>query len=149
MATNTLHQWAPYLNGEDLTYLIQYIENIKNGVPNDKMIILYGPGPSGKTTLMREIKTYLGDDFCGEEYHPNKLIEEDNIKPLIFLDEGTLDDTVRYAKHRYNTNRIKVNSIVNFIKFGVSFIIATNEIDTINTKIIENSKIIMMNHCFL
>ncbi len=148
MASTTLHQWVSYLNGEDFAYLIQYIENIKNGVPNDKMIILLGPPATGKSTLMNEIRTYLGDDFCGEEYRINELIAEENIKPLIFLPEGILHNTVKYAKHKYNTNRIMVNSIVNFIKFGVSFIIAANDIDTINTQIIENSRIIMMNHQF-
>ena len=37
-------------------YLIQYVENIKNNIQNDKMIILSGPGRTGKSTLEKDIR---------------------------------------------------------------------------------------------
>ena len=53
MVSNTIESWKQYLTHEDYEYLFQYIENIKNGVLNDKMIILAGPARSGKSTLKK------------------------------------------------------------------------------------------------
>jgi SpoVK/Ycf46/Vps4 family AAA+-type ATPase len=39
------------LTNDDYEYLIQYVENIKTGVPNDKMLILAGPPRTGKTMV--------------------------------------------------------------------------------------------------
>ena len=40
MSQHQLDNWKQYLSDEDYKYLIQYIENIKHNVSNDKMIIL-------------------------------------------------------------------------------------------------------------
>jgi len=146
MATDTLNafqNWQQYLQQADFEYLIQYIENIKNGIPNHEMIILLGPGCNGKSTLIEEIQTHLGDQLF--EFHDvRELIYEENIKPLIFLQEGILLNTNR------NYRRIKnfPNAVINFINYGVSFIIETNHLDTINTRILEHSRIIEMTHIF-
>ena len=59
-----IDSWKQYLTSEDYAYLFQYIENIKNGISNDKMIILAGPGRTGKSTLIKNISSYLGDELC-------------------------------------------------------------------------------------
>ena len=59
---HALASWSQYLQPEDYEYLIQFVENVKNGMPNNKMIVLAGPGRTGKSTLKNEIKAYLGDD---------------------------------------------------------------------------------------
>ena len=56
--------WSQYLQPEDYTYLIQFVENVKERLPNNKMIVLAGPGRTGKSTLQNEIKAYLGNDLC-------------------------------------------------------------------------------------
>ena len=66
MTTHYLDNWKQYLENDDYNYLIQYVENIKNNIQNDKMIILSGPGRTGKSTLEKDIRTYLGDENCGD-----------------------------------------------------------------------------------
>ena len=55
MVSNEINSWEQYLTNEDYMYLVQYIENIKNNISNDKMIILAGPSRSGKSTLKKTL----------------------------------------------------------------------------------------------
>jgi tRNA uridine 5-carbamoylmethylation protein Kti12 len=108
------------------------------------MIILFGYGSNGKTTLMDEIRAHLGYELYGDEWDVDKLICHENIKPLIFIHEGLLDRT----NQNYKRNLNLAHSLKHLIKLGVSFIIAVNRIDFINTKILEHSRIIEMTHIF-
>jgi len=86
MASNNIDNWEQYLTNEDYVYLIQYIDNIKNGILNDKMIILVGPSRSGKSTLQKNISSYLGDELCGDYQLSCDFIYNENIKTIrIFL----------------------------------------------------------------
>jgi hypothetical protein len=143
-AANAFEGWFQYLKQDDFEYLIQYIENIKNGVPNHEMIILFGIGCNGKTTLMDDINSHLGDELCGHEWDVSELICHENIKPLIFTHEGLLDRT----NHNYKRNLNLAHSLKHLIKLGISFIIAVNRIDFINERILEHSRIIEMTHRF-
>jgi tRNA A37 threonylcarbamoyladenosine dehydratase len=146
MASDTLNafqDWQQYLRQEDFEYLIQYIENIKYGIPNHEMIILLGPPCTGKTKLIDEIYSYLAPEFC-EWGDVHELIYEENIKPFILLGQDYLFDT----HHNYKYNRNVVNSLINFIKFGISFITAANDLNRTNTKFLEHSRIIEMTHIF-
>jgi len=136
--------WSQYLQQEDFDYLIQYIENIQNGIPNNEMIILIGLGRNGKTTLIDEIYTYLGEELCGYSGTVYELIYEENIKPFIILQEGA----IYWTKQNNKTNNKLMNSLINFIQYGISFIHESNSIDNVNQKILEHSKIIMMTHIF-
>jgi hypothetical protein len=138
--------WSQYLQQEDFDYLIQYIENIQNGIPNNEMIILLGLGRNGKTTLKHEICTYLGEELCGYMYDRvlHELIYEENIKPFIIFQEGDIYRTEQNNK----SNKKLINSLINFIRYGISFITILNDVDTVNQKILEHSKIIMMTHIF-
>jgi len=147
MATDTLNafqDWQQYLQQADFEYLIQYIENIKTGIPNHEMIILLGPGCNGKSTLINEINSHLGDELSGHEWDVDELLYHENIKPLIFLQEGLIERT----QQKYKRNLKLVNLFKVFINYGISFIIAVNRIDLINTKILEHSRIIEMTHIF-
>ena len=53
-----------YLSEEDYANLIQYIDNLKNNIKNDKMLIFYGPRKTGKTSLKNAIRCYLGQNQC-------------------------------------------------------------------------------------
>ena len=136
--------WSQYLQQEDFDYLIQYIENIQNGIPNNEMIILFGIGSNGKTMLKNEIYTYLGEELCGYSGTVYELIYEENIKPFIILQEGAIHWTNRNNK----TNKKLINSLINFIRYGISFIDTSFCIDNVNDKILEHSKIIMMTQIF-
>ena len=138
MVSNDITSWEQYLTNEDYVYLIKYIENIKNGISNDKMIILAGPGRSGKSTLKKHIISYLSDDLC--EYYPMScdFIYCETIKPLGFF--NGIDEISKSKKNN--------QAIINFIKYKQSFIADTNNIERVNNKLLEHSKIITMTHIF-
>ena len=140
MVTNDINKWKQYLTNEDYMYLVQYIENIKNGISNDKMIILVGPGRSGKSTLKNDIYSYLGDELCDiyDMSCAGDIIYHENIKKLGFFCE--FDETVN--------NKKKTQAIINFIKYKQSFITDTQNIEEVNKKILEYSKVITMTHIF-
>jgi|TARA_R110002073_G_scaffold106422_2_gene240160 hypothetical protein len=140
MVSDEINSWNKYLTNEDYVYLVQYIENIKNGVSNDKMIILVGPGRSGKTTLTKHISSYLGHDMCGVYccMYPGDIIYDENIKPLGFL--SGINEIFKSKKDN--------QAIINLIKYKQSFIVGTPNIERVNKKLLEHSKIIMMTHIF-
>jgi ABC-type dipeptide/oligopeptide/nickel transport system ATPase component len=138
MATSNLDSWEQYLTPADYAYLIQYIENIKHGISNDKMIILAGPSRCGKSTLKKNIMSYLSDEMCGEYPMSCDFIYNETIKPLGFF--CGIDEISRSRKNN--------QAIINFIKYKQSFIADTNNIEKVNNKLLEYSKIIMMTHIF-
>jgi adenylylsulfate kinase-like enzyme len=138
MTQHQLDNWKQYLSDDDYNYLIQYIENIKHNISNDKMIILYGPGGSGKTTLKNDIQKYLGDDMCENFMMSGDIIYKENIKKLGFF---CLNDEIKIRK-KNNT------AIINLIKYKQSFIADTFQIERVNNNLLDFSKIIEMNHIF-
>jgi|TARA_B110000285_G_scaffold149349_1_gene166705 ABC-type phosphate/phosphonate transport system ATPase subunit len=140
MVSNNINKWEKYLTTDDYVYLVQYIENIKNGMSNDTMIILVGPGRSGKSTLKKDIHSYLGDELCGLYCMSDArdIIYDETIKPLVFFDG--IDEIYK--------NKKTVQTVLNFIKYKQSFIADTQNMERVNNKLIERSKIIRMTHVF-
>lgn len=132
-----LENLKSYLTEDDYHYLIQYIENIKQTISNDKMIILSGPSRSGKSTLKRDIQTYLGNEMCGVYMLSGDIIYQENIKKLgFFCDIGEISNS---------KNNI---AIINLIKYKQSFIAETNHIERVNHNMLDFSRIIQMEHVF-
>jgi hypothetical protein len=138
MALHYLGNWKQYLTDDDYNYLIQYIENIKNNISNDKMIILSGPGKTGKTSLKRDIQTYLGDLNCGAFMMSGEIIYNENIKKLGFF--CGIDEISNSKKNNI--------AIINLIKYKQSLIAETNHIERVNNNLLEFSKIIKMENIF-
>jgi predicted AAA+ superfamily ATPase len=140
MEKHYLDSWSQYLSKEDYNYLIKYVENVKYNIPNDKMIILYGPPSTGKSTLQRDIIEYLGDELCGRcsINCPGEIIYETNIKRLIFFCE--IDEIYKRWKI--------IRAFINFIKYKQSFISIASNIDIFNNKLLEHCKVINMFHVF-
>ena len=138
MESKEISSWEQYLTNEDYMYLFYYIENIKNNISNDKMIILAGPARSGKSTLKKNIISYLGEEMCGVYCMPGDIIYNKTIKPLGFF--NGIDEISKSKKSN--------QAIINFIKYKQSFIADTNNIEGVNNKLLEHSKIIMMTHIF-
>jgi len=138
MAVHHLDNWKQYLTNDDYNYLIQFVENVKNNISNDKMIILSGPPRSGKSTLQNDINKYLDYDTCGWMMTPGELIYNENIKKLLFFHE--ID--IKLSSKKKNIG------IINLIKYKQSLIADTNHIERVNKKILEFSKIINMEHIF-
>lgn len=136
MTTAPLGRWERYLTAEDYRYLMQFVQNVKLGFPNDKMLILYGTGRNGKTTLIKEICEYLGEENCGD--FPDNILGYENIPKLgiyqDFTDIGAED--------------IKINIIVNLIKYKQSLIAETCIIGDVDPRILERSRVINMEHIF-
>jgi predicted AAA+ superfamily ATPase len=143
MTQHQLNSWSQYLTTDDYEFLIQYVENVKNGTPNDKMIILAGPGRTGKTTLQNDIKSYL--NLLGKELwvqwpvrSVGDTIYNENIRILSFL--TGIEEIYRSRKSN--------QAIVNFIKLKQSFIGDTLYIDKINNILLDHIRIIHMTHVF-
>ncbi|NDA89587.1 MAG: hypothetical protein EBY20_01540 [Alphaproteobacteria bacterium] len=140
MTQHQLSNWAQYLNDDDYEYLIQYVENVKNGTPNAKMIVLAGPARTGKTTLQNDIKSYLGEELCQEwpVRSAGDAIYNETLKRLGLF--TGIDEIYRSRKSN--------QAIVNFIKFKQSFIADTNHFDKINSALLDHIRIIHMTHVF-
>jgi predicted AAA+ superfamily ATPase len=133
-----LDKWKQYLSEDDYNFLFQYVENVKNNVANDKMIILSGPARTGKTTLKNDIITYLGNELCGNYLMSLDLICDENIKRLGFF--CGIDEISRSKKRN--------QAIINFIKYKQSFIADTSCIEKVNKRLLEYCRVIKMNHLF-
>ena len=138
MALHHLDNWKQYLTNDDYNYLIQFVENIKNNISNDKMIILSGPARTGKSTLKNDIQEYLSDEICGGMPMSGDIIYFENINKLGFF---CGIDEIRTSK-KTNT------AITNLIKYKQSLLADTNNIERVNIKLLEFSKIIKMEHVF-
>jgi ABC-type phosphate/phosphonate transport system ATPase subunit len=138
MALHHLDNWKQYLTNDDYNYLIQFVENIKNNISNDKLIILSGPSRTGKSTLKNDIKTYLGDEICGVFMMSGEIIYNENIKKLGFF--CGIDEIGSSKKNNI--------AIINLIKYKQSLLAETNNIERVNNKLLEFSKIIKMEHIF-
>jgi len=138
MALHHLDNWKQYLTNDDYNYLIQFVENIRNNISNDKLIILSGPGRTGKSTLQNDIQQYLGDVICGPMMTSGEIIYNENIKKLGFL--HSIAEIGRSKKDNI--------AIINLIKYKQSLLAETNNIERVNKKLLEFSKIIKMEHVF-
>ena len=86
------------------------------------------------------ISLYLGRDLCRFDFHTpgGELIYDETIKPLLFFE--AIDEIFRSKKN--------IRAIINFIKYKQSFIVSTIRLERVNSKLLEYSKIIKMNHIF-
>ena len=136
MTTAPLGRWESYLTAHDYRYLMQFVQNVKLGFPNDKMLILYGTGRNGKTTLIKEICEYLGEENCGGL--PENILGYEKIPKLgIYRDFTGMDVSKR-----------NINIIVNLIKYKQSLIGETCNLVGVDPRILEHSRVIKMEHVF-
>ena len=138
MALHHLDNWKQYLTNDDYNYLIQFVENIKNNISNDKLIILSGPSRTGKSTLKNDIQQYLGDEICGVFMMSGEIIYSENIKKLGFF----------FGIDEIGSSKKNNIAIINLIKYKQSLLADTNNIERVNNKLLEFSKIIKMEHVF-
>jgi tRNA uridine 5-carbamoylmethylation protein Kti12 len=138
MVDHPLRDWSQYLTQTDYNYLIQYVENVKNDISNDRMIVLSGYPRTGKSTLKANICEYLGQELCGEYPVSGEFIYNENIKRL-----GLFCGIDEISRSRKN-NR----AIINFIKYKQSLIADTNQIERVNPQLLEYCRVITMEHMF-
>ena len=142
MTTAPLGRWESYLTAHDYRYLMQFVQNVKLGFPNDKMLILYGTGRNGKTTLIKEICQYLGEENCGDL--PENILGYEKIPKLgIYRDFTEIYEDFTGM----DVSKRNINIIVNLIKYKQSLIGETCNL-VLHTRILELSRVINMEHVF-
>jgi len=143
MTTAPLGRWENYLTAEDYRYLMQFVQNVKLGFPNDKMLILYGTGRNGKTTLIKKICEYLGEENCGDL--PENILGYEKIPKL-----GIYQDFTEIYEDftGMDVGKRNINIIVNLIKYKQSLVAETCNLGGIYPRILEHSRIIKMEHVF-
>ena len=135
--THTLDNWKPYLSESDFQYLIEYVENSKNNLPNNKLLILLGNGgANGKSTLITEISNYIGNEnFRLCDTNGSAFLE-----PIVKLIHIV---AINEYKKKY------IQQLKNVIQYGQSIIAETNNNEKINEKLLDCVRVIKMEHKFL
>jgi len=135
-----LDNWKSYFTFHDYNCLIIFIENCKNGFPNDKIVLLYGTN-NGK--LIEEIKNYIGKD----NYHDCNLNISavfQPIKKLFFVIWPSYKESNSENENK-NKNKKYTSTIINLLKkYNQSIIIDTDKIRNMDINIRNNSNIIKM-----
>lgn len=130
-------KWKPYLSEADVSYLITFVDNLKNNVPNDMMIILSGKnGRNGKTTIINEIIQYIGENNC-HDCPPDNNVFSLPIKSLIVITGGI---------ESYHKKQVPL--LKNIITYKQSIIADTNKIEKVDPRLLEVSRVINMFHQF-
>ena len=80
MAEYGLIKWKKHLSDDDYNYLTHFVDNMRNGVRNDKMMILCGG--SGKTTLLENIYSYVVKDAWNDSDERQILLEDEKLHPI-------------------------------------------------------------------
>lgn len=134
----SLETWKAYLNEVDYKFLINFVNNMENNIPNDKILILNGKSGTGKTTLINEIKNKIGT----RNFHENSFIEGE-----FFFKQKKLGIHI-CGIHEYK-NKKYLEIIKNIFESNISIIADTNCSENIHPEILNNSFVITMDHCFL
>jgi len=132
--------WKQYLSKQDCDYLIQYVENIKYGVSNDKMVILSGVNDVGTFTIKKDIKTYLGNHLVGNHLKIEDILSSETIRKLVFITE--MDDICTQTLFSYNKRMNQ--SLINLIKYKQSFIATTVDDKNVHSKLREHCRILQV-----
>ena len=125
-----------YLTEDQQDHILNFINNAKNGIKNDKMIILICSGKNGKTSLMNEIKREL-DSYC-DNFTLRNLINNPTRK-MIILDNDNL------FRMRVSEQEILYYLICDRKE---NIIATTNSLKSIPDYILDHSLVIHMKHTF-
>lgn len=133
-----LETWKNYLNENDYDFLINFIKNMENNIPNDKILILDGKPGTGKTTLINEIKNKIGT----RNFHENSFIEGE-----FFFKQQKLGLHI-CGIHEYQ-NKKYLEIIKNIFESNISIISDTNCSKNIHPEILNNAYVISMEYSFI
>jgi ABC-type polar amino acid transport system ATPase subunit len=159
MAEYGLIKWKKYLSVDDYNYLTQFVDNMRDSVRNDKMIILCGPGGTGKTTLLENIYSYVVKDAWNDSDERQILLENEKLHPIQNNSKPKSSYPSFEIRKKFTCYFIRGNnffprkdgkSLQNCIKnsFFQSKISETDDIEKVNKELLDISKIIKMEHVF-
>jgi chromosomal replication initiation ATPase DnaA len=130
-----LNGWKQYLDADDFEYMLNYVDNIKNNMPNNKVMILFGTGNNGKTTLINQISNYIGKQKFKSRYTYDFTKTESNGFVVHFSELDNYNDYV-------------IQNMLHLIQNGQFVIIDDNTLEHMNNILLNNSKVITMKHVF-
>jgi hypothetical protein len=126
---NPIIKFKNYMQNDYYNYLYEYVENIKNNIKNEKIIIIVGTGRSSITTIIDDIEKYIGKKYCCknifEKYNTdNKLLILDlaiTNKNIDILN-NLINNNISIIGTSYNVNEInesldKISKIISIISF--------------------------------
>jgi hypothetical protein len=87
-----LEFWRQYLSEDDYLYLVNFVENIKHDIVNDQMILLFGKGANGKTTLISDIEYYVGKYKCSPIYNMWSTVYENEYVQLFNIEDFDINN---------------------------------------------------------
>ena len=121
---NPIIKFKNYIQNDYYNYLYEYIENIKNNIKNEKIIIIVGTGRSSITSIINDIEKYIG-----EKYYIRNILENCNSNTKLLI----LDLAI--------TNK-NIDILNNLINNNISIIGTSYNVTEINESLNEISKII-------
>ncbi len=139
---NPVNNWKQYLNNIDYEFLMNFVENTKNGIKHDQMVILLGSGTNGKTTLINQIINYIGPNAC--QYLIKKNTNHNGeTKLFVKKDDDTVNKYSSIIKEILSNDPYYVNNTNNANIIG-----AINTLDNIDMGLAKRIKVIHMTHTF-
>jgi ABC-type polar amino acid transport system ATPase subunit len=159
MAEYGLIKWKKYLSVEDYNYLTQFVDNIRNGVKNDKMMILCGSSGTGKTTLLENINSYVVKDAWNDSDEREILLENEKLHPIQKKSKPkssypSFQIRKKFLCYFFRGNNFfprkddKILKILIENSFFKSRITETDDIEKVNKELLDISRIIKMEHVF-
>jgi len=139
MKKHILHSWKQYLSKSDYKTIIQFVENAKKRLPNEKILMLSGTGKNGKTVLMNEIMFYIGIQDCYECNEPRYAVFKDSTKNNFIIHGGI---------EVFKPNEDNTKQLLNLVDKKCSIICDTNNLDLVESNIFDKAIIINMKHIF-
>jgi hypothetical protein len=135
-----LNEWKQFLSEYGYNSLIKYVENVKNNRENKTILLLTGEGPTGKSTLKRQIIDYIGKHKCTQQDITNINFHSKFMSLVEF--ENTLPNDNKATK--------KIQGVINFVLFKLSGIYIHPDLQDFPTRIhlLQSFTIIEMNHSF-
>ena len=72
-----LARWVPYMTDIDFNTVREFVYNTANHIPCDKMLVFYGQGGTGKTSLANDIISLIGEENTTNQLLSSPLDEKD------------------------------------------------------------------------
>jgi ABC-type polar amino acid transport system ATPase subunit len=159
MAEYGVIKWKKYLSVDDYNYLTQFVDNIRNGVRNDKMMILCGASGTGKTTLLENINSYVVKDAWNDSDEREILLEKEKLHPIQNNSKPkssypSFEIRKKFSCYFFRGNNFfprkddKMLKILIKNSFFKSRITETDDIEKVNKELLDISRIIKMEHAF-
>ena len=125
---NPIIKFKNFMQNDYYNYLYEYVENIKNNIKNEKIIIIIGTGRSSITSIIDDIEKYIGENYCIRDIFENCNGNFNGNSKLLILD--------------LEINNKNIDILNNLINNNISIIGTSHNVNEINESLNEISKII-------